>query len=603
MDERDPARLAVGAIFHGRYQIVRRIKAGGMGAVYEVIHLETRRRRALKVMLPSVISDPELRDRFKQEATIAADITSDHIVETFDAGVDSETGTPFLVMELLQGEDLGQPLKERGRFSPEEVVPLLAQAALALDKTHAAGIVHRDLKPENLFITRRDDGSIRLKVLDFGIAKLVAQGSKSNDTTRALGSPVYMSPEQLRGRGDIGPPSDLYALAHVAYKLLTGTSYWEPERRDADNIFSLITSINEGAGEAASVRAARVGVELPPAFDAWFTKATAVRPENRYQHASTLAAELARALDVPIQSAPLDTLGARLPASTGAAGSAGSAATAAPFAGSAALSTATPATLPSTLALSSVDAEVNTRGVTPSGVSVEPSRRPTNTPLRLAITALGIAAGLALAGPPVVSYLRGGPIEASAQSAAIAPQEADVTPSNRAALEPDAEPATILTASAEPMAASADKPGAPPGAPPSRSEGAALEPGARPPAIHPAAAERTAAARPGAPAEPLPRDADAGSARSYGPIDRAAANQAVQHKAKIASTLCRGRSGPKVITATLIFNRTGSVVRIDADMQARVTAGGGCVIGVLHGTMIRPFDGEPEPFATAVALQ
>src|SRR5262245_44645764 len=129
----DAVMLAPGSIFHGRYEIVRCVKAGGMGAVYEVIHLETRRRRALKVMLPSVVEDPELRARFKLEATVAADVHSEHIVETFDAGVDPVSGLPFIVMELLRGEELGASIERRGRLPLAEVVEILYQAALALD--------------------------------------------------------------------------------------------------------------------------------------------------------------------------------------------------------------------------------------------------------------------------------------------------------------------------------------------------------------------------------------------------------------------------------------------------------------------------------------
>jgi serine/threonine-protein kinase len=349
--------------------------------------------------------------------------------------------------------------------------------------------------------------------------------------------------------------------------LLTGTSYWEPERRDADNIFSLIAAINEGAGEAATVRAARAGVELPPAFDAWFAKATAVRPEDRHPTASALAAELARALDVPIQSAPPDILGPRRPTSTGA--------------------------------------DVNTQGVTPSGVSVEAGRRPAGARLRVAMAALGIAAALALGGPPVVSYLRGGRIEAPAQPAAIAAQEVGAAPSNRAALEPSADPAAIPAAPADPMAASADGPGAPPSPPPSRSDRAALEPGAGPRAIPPVA-ERLAApaARSGAPAEPLPRDStNGGSQRAGRPFDRVAAAQAVQQKATIASTLCRGRGGPKVVATTLIFKRPGVVARVEVDIRVRNSAAGVCAIGVLQSTTIPDFDGEAQPMPAAVILE
>src|SRR5688572_24684321 len=171
----NPANLPIGAVFQGRYQIVRCLKAGAMGAVYEVIHLDTRRRRALKVMLPNIIEDAGSRARFKLEATVAADINSEHIVEVFDAGIDGQTGTPFIVMELLQGEDLADVLKRRGSLPPAEVIALLWQLAIVLDKTHAAGVVHRDLKPGNLFLTWRDDRTPRLKVLDFGIAKIVTQ--------------------------------------------------------------------------------------------------------------------------------------------------------------------------------------------------------------------------------------------------------------------------------------------------------------------------------------------------------------------------------------------------------------------------------------------
>jgi serine/threonine protein kinase len=297
----NPGELQVGSLFQGRYQIVRRIKVGGMGAVYEVIHLETRRRRALKVMLPSLVSDPGLRARFKAEATVAADVHSEHIVETFDAGVDPETGTPFIVMELLKGEELADILKRQGRLLPRQVITLLGQAALALDATHAAGIVHRDLKPENLFLTRRDDGSPRLKILDYGIAKVVAGDGTA--VTQAMGTPLYMPPEQMRGESTLGPASDNYALAHVAYKLLVNAGYWDHERETIG--LSWILRIFEGLPEPASVRAARHRVLLPPRFDAWFQKATALDPAARYQRASELIAALAAALeqDQPISFA------------------------------------------------------------------------------------------------------------------------------------------------------------------------------------------------------------------------------------------------------------------------------------------------------------
>jgi serine/threonine-protein kinase len=298
----DPAQLPAGRLFHGHYEIVRCINSGAMGSVYEVLDHKTRRRRALKVMLPNLIADPELRARFRLEATITADIISEHIVETFDADVDAETGSPFLVMELLRGEDLATMLTSRGRLPAEEVVLLLSQAARALDKTHAAGIVHRDLKPENLFVTYRDDGSPRVKVLDFGIAKVAAQSA--HKATRSIGTPPYMSPEQISGEG-VDPRSDLYALAHIAFALLVGQPYWLEEAKATEAVYPLLLKIVQGAKEPAGVRARRLGVTLPPSFETWFAKATALSPEQRFSSARELITTLATALGVTVPVAAL----------------------------------------------------------------------------------------------------------------------------------------------------------------------------------------------------------------------------------------------------------------------------------------------------------
>jgi serine/threonine protein kinase len=298
MPQPNVAVLPVGSRFMERYEIVRCMKAGGMGAVYEVVDQKTRRRRALKIMLPESVNDADLRARFKLEATITADVESDHIVETFDADINSETGSPFLVMELLKGEDLSAMLQKRGRLPADEVVLLLGQVALALDKTHAAGIVHRDLKPENLFLTRTDEGSPRVKVLDFGIAKVMAQSAGSAMTTRVMGTPVYMPREQIVGDGAIGPPADLYALGHIAFTLLVGEPYWSEEARTAPAQYVFLTKVLQGAPEPASARAACRGVTLPVAFDAWFAKTTALEPAFRFDRASIMIAELAGALGV-----------------------------------------------------------------------------------------------------------------------------------------------------------------------------------------------------------------------------------------------------------------------------------------------------------------
>ncbi len=283
--------LAEGSLFAGRYRVVRCIAAGGMGAVYEVIHPETERRRALKVMHPHLVQSQDLRERFKREAKVASQIDSEFIVDVFDAGIDDATQMPFLVMELLRGEELGDRLTREGRLPPYEAIDFLWQTALALDKTHRASIVHRDLKPENLFLTLREDGSRRIKVLDFGVAKFVAETGAADGGTRALGTPLYMAPEQFRGE-PVSAATDVYALGMMAYTLLVGTRYWEAESRTAPNIVAFALKAQLGAVESASARAQQHGVTLPPGFDAWFARVTATDPKTRV----AVATEAIRAL-------------------------------------------------------------------------------------------------------------------------------------------------------------------------------------------------------------------------------------------------------------------------------------------------------------------
>ncbi len=288
-----------GDSFRGCYRLGPAINAGGMGRVYRATHTGTRRRRALKLMRPDLCDDARARERFAREATITAGIKSDHLVEVIDAGVDADTGLPFLVMELLEGADVGELLARRGRLGAEETLSLLAQAASALTKTHAAGIVHRDLKPSNLFVTEAEDGSMRLKILDFGIAKVVAEQA-GGDATRVAGTPEYMAPEQLEGQG-ISPATDVYALAQVAYAMLVGTSYFA---REAGGMYATLLRVARGVDEPASVRARAEGVELSEAFDAWFEAATSPRPGERPQPASQAVARLARALGVEVAPQP-----------------------------------------------------------------------------------------------------------------------------------------------------------------------------------------------------------------------------------------------------------------------------------------------------------
>ena len=288
-----------------------------MGEVLEVVDETTQRSRALKVMLPGAVDHPELRARFAQEAYITGGIESDHIVQVSDAGVDADSGMPFLVMDLLRGEELGDLSKRRGPLPPAEVVLYLQQIALALDKTHAAGIIHRDLKLENLFLTKRDDGSPCVKILDFGVAKLAVQHSLDGRTA-IVGTPLYMAPEQIRGDGHVDPRADLYALGHVAYTLLTGGAYWMIEAMEARNsVFVLFQRILAGMPEPPSARAARQGATLLPAVDAWFARAMALEANDRFERATTAIALLEEALRTsappPPPTSPTPPRDARLP--------------------------------------------------------------------------------------------------------------------------------------------------------------------------------------------------------------------------------------------------------------------------------------------------
>ena len=284
--------LAPGTVFAGRYRVVRRIAAGGMGAVFEVLHLETQRRRALKVMHATLFQSDDLRERFRREATVAAHVDSEFIVDVFDAGVDEATGMPFLVMELLRGEELGQKLKRVGRLEPDEMLNYLHYVALALDKTHQASIIHRDLKPANIFLAEREEGGVRVKVLDFGIAKIVAEGATTGAATQSLGTPLYMAPEQFNPRSKLTNAVDIYAFGMMAYTLLVGVPYWFEEARGG-NVYAVVALAIHGIAEPASVRAAAQGVQLAPTFDAWFAKATALDPKQRFPTASAAAQELA----------------------------------------------------------------------------------------------------------------------------------------------------------------------------------------------------------------------------------------------------------------------------------------------------------------------
>ena len=237
-------------------------------------------------MLGHTADREELRERFFRESRALAQIGSEYIVDVLDAGVDPESGVPFLVMERLHGIDLGRLIAERGELNSNETLLYLWQAALALDRTHRAAIVHRDLKASNLFLTEREDGTPLVKVLDFGVAKIMRTDATSEGGTQAVGTPMYMAPEQFRSEGRISAATDIYALGLLAYLMLVGKHYWREEREICENPYAFAAVVAGGPREVPSLRAAGCGSALPAGFDAWFAQATAFRPEDRFGSAT-----------------------------------------------------------------------------------------------------------------------------------------------------------------------------------------------------------------------------------------------------------------------------------------------------------------------------
>lgn len=221
MSEAAPAPFTEGQVLEGRYRIESLLGAGGMGVVALAHHLHLDERVALKFILPERLNDKTVIDRFLVEARAAAKLKSEHAVRVFDAAKLPD-GTPYLVMEYIEGEDLNRVLK-RGPIEVEEAVTYILQACEALAEAHALGIVHRDLKPANLFLTKRPDGTPTIKVLDFGISKLMTNGPAADltDSQNVLGSPPYMSPEQLSSSKAIDHRTDIWALGVTLFELVT----------------------------------------------------------------------------------------------------------------------------------------------------------------------------------------------------------------------------------------------------------------------------------------------------------------------------------------------------------------------------------------------
>lgn len=266
-----------------------------MGAVYVAEQLSTGKQRALKTMHPQFVSDESLRERFTQEARIGARIESEHVVDVVAAGIDAATKMPWLAMELLKGETVAEAVARGRSAQPHFAKESLLQLGDVLAEAHHAGVVHRDLKPENLFLTttKRTDVPFVLKVLDFGIAKLLSEGATS--VTAAIGTPMWMAPEQTELGAAITPATDVWALGLIAFFVLTGHSYWRlrSEGHEVSGA-ALLRQIVLDPLPLASERAAEHGfaAPLPPGFDAWFARCCARQPTARFSDGSAALSEL-----------------------------------------------------------------------------------------------------------------------------------------------------------------------------------------------------------------------------------------------------------------------------------------------------------------------
>jgi Ca-activated chloride channel homolog len=297
--------LVPGTIFGGDFKVERLLGEGGMGAVYLAVQQSTATPRALKLMQRELVQDPQLRERFEQEARIGARIESDHVVQVVGAGIDAPSGIPWMAMELLRGLSLDDYLAARGALPPGEVRFLYEQLCHALGAAHAQGIVHRDLKPPNVFLSvpRVVGLAYVVKVLDFGIAKVLAEAKTTR--TAAVGTPMYMAPEQYKA-GKVTAATDVWALGLIAFELLTGHSYWKEARGGNATPASIMYETCMGELPAASARADELGLglTLPDGFDAWFARAVCREPTSRFADAAQAFAELGPVLGPP--SAPAD---------------------------------------------------------------------------------------------------------------------------------------------------------------------------------------------------------------------------------------------------------------------------------------------------------
>jgi serine/threonine-protein kinase len=290
-----PGHIGPGLVIAGKYRLEAQIGRGSMGTVYRAVHLTLGQRVAIKLISTEHSQSPEARKRFSIEAKAAAKLRSRHVVQVYDDGETLE-GNPYIVLEYLEGETLEQRLERERDISLLDSARIVSHVGRALARAHAQGIVHRDLKPANIFLVKSDDDDVGwlAKVLDFGIAKLDGHGEKG--TTQAgtvLGTPLFMSPEQVRGASSVDHRADLYSLGMCLFHMLTGDfAHYSP------NYSEILVGICTQPLPLLRAKAPWV----PESVEVWFQRACAKEPLERFQSADEMTEALHAAAGGPVLS-------------------------------------------------------------------------------------------------------------------------------------------------------------------------------------------------------------------------------------------------------------------------------------------------------------
>jgi hypothetical protein len=456
--------LAENTVVAGRFRLISLLGRGGMGSVWRANHLGLDIPCAVKFIEGDLAAVPEAQARFEREAKAAAQLRSPHVVQILDHGVFE--GTPYIAMELLEGEDVGKRLARVGRLSPRDLFTIMSQVCRALARAHAVGIVHRDLKPDNIFIVKDDDREI-VKVLDFGIAKSQSMDLSSGNTKTGalLGTPYYMSPEQAQGIKQVDFRSDLWALAVICFQALTGRLPFE-----SDALGDLLVRIIVAPLPVPS----QVG-PVPPGFDAWWAKASSRDPRGRFDSAKELSDALALVCGVTNPGQPIES-------AAGAARGVG----AVPTATTGGIGSPMARTIDPVIPKKSMGAVAAILGIVAGvavlggGFAIWQSQRTGAAPVQ-ASASLSVARNPAETAPPSVTPPPAAPIASIAAAPSIvAPEPEKAAPSPSASIAP---PATAPAAAALPHTntkLSAPPPVAPP--PPLSHPATPAPAPARPPA-------------------------------------------------------------------------------------------------------------------------